>query len=144
MSEPEVSVNLEHLPFFIARPGDTDMVFIAVFIGLILIVLGFGALYFTVQAWPDRIAKGVGKAQMQVVSVLGLVSLLTLNNMLWIVGLVLAAIRIPDIVTPLRDISTAIKNRPNRVLMPVKAGPDKSESEKPPPPPVGEHQDAGE
>jgi hypothetical protein len=100
------------LPFFMVPPGETDVLFIAVAVVLVLVVLGFGALYFTVQAWPDRLAKGVGTAQLQVVGILGLLSLLTLNNALWVAALLLAAIRIPDIVTPLRDIAGALTHRP--------------------------------
>jgi hypothetical protein len=111
-------VDPDHLWFFIVRPGETDILFGAVAIALVLIVLGFGALYFTIQAWPDRLAKGVGKAQLQVVGILGLLSLLTMNNMLWVIALVLAAIRIPDIVTPLRNISRALNSRPDAIETP--------------------------
>jgi hypothetical protein len=111
-------VDPDHLWFFIVRPGETDILFGAVAIALVLIVLGFGAFYFTIQAWPDRLAKGVGKAQLQVVGILGLISLLTMNNMLWVIALVLAAIRIPDIVTPLRNISRALSSRPDAIATP--------------------------
>ncbi len=123
INEPNLLMPLEHLPFFIVRPGETDLLFIAVAISLVLIILGFGALYFTIQAWPDRLAKGVGKAQLQVVGILGLVSLLTMNNALWIIALVLAAIRIPDIVTPLKDISKALTNRSDTIAEPIKETP---------------------
>jgi hypothetical protein len=112
-------VDPDHLWFFIVRPGETDILFGAVAIALVLIVLGFGALYFTIQAWPDRLAAGVGKAQLQVVGILGLLSLLTMNNMLWVIALVLAAIRIPDIVTPLRNISRALSSRPDAIETPA-------------------------
>jgi hypothetical protein len=115
MNDIDPRVDPDHLWFFIVRPGETDILFGAVAIALVLIVLGFGALYFTIQAWPDRLAKGVGKAQLQVVGILGLISLLTMNNMLWVIALVLAAIRIPDVVTPLRDISRALSRRPEAI-----------------------------
>ena len=105
------SIAREHLPFFVVPPGETDLLFIAVAVALVLVVLGFGALYFTVQAWPDRLAKGVGKAQLQIVGILGLLSLVTLNNALWVAALLFAAIRIPDIVTPLRDIAKALTSQ---------------------------------
>lgn len=110
MTDERVSVAPDQMPFFIVPPGETDLLFLAVAGALVLVVLGFGALYFTVQAWPDRLAKGVGKAQLQIVGILGLLSLLTLNNALWVAALLLAAIRIPDIVTPLRDIARALGN----------------------------------
>ena len=92
---------LRRATFFVTGPGQTDVLFILVAISLVLIVVGFGVLYFTVQAWPDRLAKGANKLQLQIVGILGLLSLLTLNNAFWVAALLLAAIRIPDFVTPL-------------------------------------------
>lgn len=48
------SVNQSLLPFFITAPGESDILFTAVTVFLILVVLGFGAIYFTIQAIPDR------------------------------------------------------------------------------------------
>lgn len=79
-----------------------------------LVILAFGAFYFTVQSIPDRMVEGAGKAQIQLVGLLGLLSLFTGNNALWIAGLLLAAVRIPDIVTPLRSISRSLKRLANR------------------------------
>ena len=109
MNEITVNVIQEHLPFFITGPGDSDLLFTAVNIVLILVILGFGALYFTIQAIPDRLATGVGKAQMQVVGILGLISLITMNNAYWVAALLLAAIRIPDFVTPFKSIARSQK-----------------------------------
>lgn len=99
----------EHLPFFITGPGESDILFTAVTITLILVVIGFGALYFTIQAIPDRLVEGTSKAQMQLVGILGLISLFTMNNAFWIAALLLAAIRIPDIVTPFKSIARSLK-----------------------------------
>jgi len=99
----------EHLPIFITGPGESDILFTAVTIALVLIVIGFGALYFTIQAIPDRLVEGTSKAQMQVVGILGLISLFTMNNAFWIAALLLAAIRIPDLVTPFKSISRSLK-----------------------------------
>ena len=98
----------KELPFFVTAPGHTDVLLVVVTIVLVLVVIGFGALYFTVQAWPDRLAKGASKVQLQIVGILGLLSLLTFNNVFWIAGLLLAAVRIPDIVTPLWEISRSL------------------------------------
>ena len=102
-------VNQDLLPFFITAPGESDILFTAVTVFLILIVLGFGALYFTIQAIPDRLVEGTSKAQMQLVGILGLVSLFTMNNAYWIAALLLAAIRIPDLVTPFKSMSRSLK-----------------------------------
>jgi len=87
--------------FFVTGPGQTDVRFILVAISLVLIVDGFGVLYSKVQAWLDRLAKGANNVQLQIVGILGLLSLLTLNNAFWVAALLLAAIRTPDFVTPL-------------------------------------------
>jgi hypothetical protein len=108
------SVNAEHLSFYISAPGETDILFILVALFLVGVVLAFGAFYFTVQAIPDRMVEGAGKAQMQVVGLLGLLSLFTSNNALWMAGLLLAAIRVPDIVSPLTGISRSLKKLARR------------------------------
>ena len=109
MNEPAVNILQDNLPFYITGPGETDVLLIAVAIALVAIVVGFGALYFTIQAIPDRIAKGSSKAQMQLVGLLGLISLFTMNNLYWIAAILLAAIRIPDLLTPLTEIGQALK-----------------------------------
>lgn len=113
MNELPVKVVQEHLPFYITGPGESDILFTAVAISLVAIVIGFGALYFTIQAIPDRIAKGTSKAQMQLVGLLGLISLFTMNNLYWIAAILLAAVRIPDFVTPLKEIAKSLRTRPN-------------------------------
>ena len=107
MNESLGLVAREHLPFYITGPGETDILFGIVTVSLVAILIGFGALYFTIQAIPDRMVEGAGKAQMQVVGLLGLISLFTMNNAYWIAAILLAAVRIPDIVTPLQEIARA-------------------------------------
>ena len=105
------NASVDELPFFITAPGQTDGLFIAVALALVLIVLGLGLLYFRIQAWPDRLAKGATKVQLQIVGILGLLSLLTFNNAFWVAGLVLASIRFPDFITPLKDIANALSKK---------------------------------
>ena len=114
MIEAISAVNDQHLPFYITGPGETDVLFFLVAIVLVLAVIAFGAFYFTVQSIPDRMVEGSSKAQMQVVGLLGLLSLFTMNNAFWMAALLLAAIRIPDIVTPLSSISRSLKKLANR------------------------------
>ena len=104
----------DYLPFFITAPGESDLLFAVVVIFLILVAIGFGALYFTIQAIPDRLADGASKVQLQLVGLLGLLSLFTMNNAFWVAALLLAAVRIPDIVTPLREIGVELRR--NREL----------------------------
>ena len=99
MNETSSLVVKEHLPFYITGPGESDILFGAVAIALVLVIIGFGAFYFTIQAIPDRMVKGSSKAQMQIVGLLGLISLFTMNNIYWVAALLIAAVRIPDFVS---------------------------------------------
>lgn len=110
MNEPTAKVVHDHLPFYITGPGESDILFTAVTISLIAIVVGSGALYFTIQHIPDRIAKGTSKAQMQLVGLLALISLFTMNNLYWIAAILLAAIRIPDFMAPITDIARSLRS----------------------------------
>ena len=110
MNEPTAKVVHDNLPFYITGPGESDILFAAVTISLIAIVVGFGALYFTIQAIPDRIVKGTSKSQMQLVGLLGLISLFTMNNLYWIAAILLAAIRIPNLMAPLTDIARSLRS----------------------------------
>ena len=99
MNETSALVVREHLPFYITGPGESDILFAAVAVALVLVIIGFGAFYFTIQAIPDRMVKGSSKAQMQIVGLLGLISLFTMNNIYWVAALLIAAVRIPDFVS---------------------------------------------
>jgi hypothetical protein len=48
---------------------------------------------------------------MQLVGLLGLISLFTMNNLYWVVAILLAAIRIPDFMAPLTDIARSLRSR---------------------------------
>ncbi|WP_171236200.1 hypothetical protein [Ruegeria sp. HKCCA6837] len=93
---------MARLPFWVTPPGETDGFLIVVGILLVVVLLGFGALYFTVQAIPDRMAAGAHKVQMQLVGVLGLISLFTLNNAFWIAAILIAAVPLHEIL-PLKS-----------------------------------------
>ncbi|WP_164658388.1 hypothetical protein [Tropicibacter sp. Alg240-R139] len=88
---------LARLPFWVTPPGETDGFLIVVGCVLVAVLLGFGALYFTIQAIPDRMATGTHKVQMQLVGVLGLISLFTLNNAFWIAAILIAAVPLHEI-----------------------------------------------
>ncbi len=111
---------LEYLPFFVTAPGESDLLYSAVAVFLVLVAVGFGALYFTIQAIPDRLADGASKVQLQIVGILGLLSLFTMNNAFWVAALLLAAIRIPDIVGPLKDIASELGRRNDESAKPDK------------------------
>lgn len=102
MEAPAVEIVPDPAPFFITGPGSTDILFYLVAIALVAILLGFGALYFTIQAIPDRMASGTSKAQLQIVGILGLLSLFFMNNAFWIAALLIAAIPLSKIVLPVQ------------------------------------------
>lgn len=96
---------LGRLPFWVTAPRETDGFLIVVGFVLVGVLLGFGALYFTINAIPDRMAAGAHKVQMQLVSVLGLISLFTLNNAFWIAAILIAAVPLHELFPSLKPVS---------------------------------------
>lgn len=104
----------DHVPGFISGPGQTDYLFIAVIVLILVMILAIGNFYFQLHAVPERIAHRANKAQLEIVAVLALISLFTHNHLYWIIGLLLAMIRIPDFSTPLYSIARSIARLANR------------------------------
>src|SRR5690242_11848245 len=100
---------IEHLPMFITAPGDTDVLMVVTGIFLAVAVVAFGVLYFRLHSLPEHIAHKSQKVQMELVAVLGLVSLFTHMHIFWIIGLILAFIDIPDFGTPLQRIAGGVE-----------------------------------
>jgi len=98
-----------HLPFYIARPGETDVLMIAMGIFLILVVLGVGNLYLRLHSLPERMAHKSQKLQFEIVAVLGLIALFTHMHIFWIAGLLLALVDLPDFSTPLTRIAGSVE-----------------------------------
>lgn len=109
MAETATAQATDHLPFFIVGPGETDILFVGITIFLVIVVLIAGNLYFRLHAVPERMAHRAGSAQLQLVGVLALIALFTHNNLFWVLALLIAAFRIPDITTPLNAIATALE-----------------------------------
>jgi hypothetical protein len=63
---------------------------------LMVSIVGFGVLFFRLHNLPEHMAHGAGKLQLEIVSVLCLIGLLTHIHAFWIVALLLAMIDIPD------------------------------------------------
>jgi hypothetical protein len=97
-----------HLPPFITAPGETDILMNVMigFLGLILILAL--VFYFRLHALPEHIAHRGGVVQYQLVAVLALISLFTHNHIYWILGLLLALVRLPDFATPLEGIAGSL------------------------------------
>jgi hypothetical protein len=97
------------LPFYIVKPGETDVLMIVTGIFLVLTVLGVGNLYLHLHSLPERMAHKSQKLQFEVVAVLGLISLFTHMHIFWIAGLLLALVDLPDFSTPLSSIAGSVE-----------------------------------
>jgi len=75
---------------------------------ILAIVLIVGNLYLRLHALPEQMAHRANLVQFQVVAVLALLALFTHNHIFWIAALLLALVRIPDIVTPLKSIARSL------------------------------------
>lgn len=98
-----------HLPFYLAKPGETDVLMIVMGIFLVLTVLGIGNVYLHLHSLPERMAHKGQKLQFEIVAVLGLISLFTHMHIFWIVGLLLALVDLPDFSTPLSRIAGSVE-----------------------------------
>ena len=98
-----------HLPFYLARPGETDVLMIVMGIFLILTVLGVGNIYLRLHSLPERLAHKSQKLQFELVAVLGLIALFTHIHIFWIAGLLLALVDLPDFSTPLTSIAGSVE-----------------------------------
>lgn len=98
-----------HLPFYIARPGETDVLMIVMGIFLILAVLGVGNIYLRLHSLPERMAHKSQKLQFEIVAVLCLLALFTHIHIFWIAALLLALIDLPDFSTPLSRIAGSVE-----------------------------------
>ncbi len=99
-----------HLPAWIPAPDGSDPLFSVVIWFVVLLVLGIGVLYFKLHALPEHIAHSSNSSQLQLISILTLLALLTHNNIFWVAALVLATIRIPDFLSPLEDMAKSLRN----------------------------------
>ena len=97
-----------HLPFYVVKPGETDVLMIVTGIFLILALLGVGNIYLKLHSLPERMAHKSQKLQFEIVAVLGLISLFTHMHIFWIAGLLLALIDLPDFSTPLTRIAGSV------------------------------------
>jgi hypothetical protein len=87
----------DHLPMFIAAPGGTDVLMVVMAIVLLVIVVGFGILFFRLHSLPERMAHRTHKVQFEIVAVLCLLALFTHIHLFWVAALLLAMIEFPDI-----------------------------------------------
>jgi hypothetical protein len=98
-----------HLPFYLAKPGETDVLMVVMGIFLIAAVLGVGNIYLRLHSLPERMAHKSQKLQFEIVAVLGLLALFTHIHLFWIAALLLALVDLPDFGTPLRSIAGSVE-----------------------------------
>jgi hypothetical protein len=98
-----------HLPIFVAGPGETDIFLIIVVCILLVVVLLVGVFYFTLHSLPEKMAHGADRGKMQLVGLLSLIALFTHNNYFWIAALLLAAVKLPDLLTPIKSLARSAK-----------------------------------
>ena len=97
-----------HLPGFLPNADGGDWLFTFVVIFVIITVLLVGVLYFKLHALPEQMAHKSNSAQLQLIGILALLALFTHNNIFWVMALLLAAVKIPDFITPLNSIAKSI------------------------------------
>jgi len=73
-----------NLPPFITPPGESDGLMILMAVMLVLGVLGAGVFYLTLHTLPERMAHRRHRAQFELIAVLGLLALVTHQNLFWV------------------------------------------------------------
>lgn len=104
----------EHLPGYLAAADGNDHLFTVVIFLVVGAVLFLGVAYFTLHALPEQMAHKGNSTQLQLISLLAMLALFTHNNIFWVIALVLAAFRPPDIVSPLNSIAATLQKLATR------------------------------
>ena len=115
-----------HLPFYLAKPGETDVLMIVMGVFLILAVLGVGNLYLKLHSLPERMAHKSQKLQFELVAVLGLIALFTHIHIFWIAALLLALVDLPDFSTPLTRIAGSVEKIADNETPPAEPAADEA------------------
>jgi len=99
----------QHLPRFIPGADGSDPLFTVVVVLILVLALVLGVLYFKLHALPERMAHRQNSTQLQLITVLAILALLTHNNVFWVGALLLAVVRFPDFITPITSIDRSLK-----------------------------------
>lgn len=108
MADPASSPSA-HVPWFVAGPGETDVLLILMAVFLVLFIFMFGVLMLRLHHLPEHIAHKEQKVQYQLVATLGLLAMFTHENLFWIAGLLLAMIDLPDFSGLLGRIASSVR-----------------------------------
>jgi hypothetical protein len=107
-------VATDHLPFFITAAGQTDGLFNAMVVLLIVLVFAIGLFYLRLHALPEHLAHGASKVQIQIVGVLALLALFTHNHIFWIGALLIALVQFPNVSAPLASMARSLERLAER------------------------------
>ncbi len=132
MAEPLHPAAAHHLPGFITAPGETDVLFVAMALFVLLALIGIGIFYFKLHALPEQMAHRGQKVQFEIVAVLALLALFTHNHAFWIAGLLLALVPLPDFMTPLSSMARSLERIAGGAPPPVAAPPPTPQAPVPP------------
>jgi hypothetical protein len=88
------------IPGFITAPGETDILLASATVSVVSSVMLVGVLFFWLHSLPERTAHKHHKLQIELIAVLSLLSLLTHVHLFWVIALILAFIKIPEVRLP--------------------------------------------
>ncbi|MGI9536592.1 MAG: hypothetical protein ACR2PB_05950 [Desulfocapsaceae bacterium] len=97
-----------HLPGYIPGPDGSDPLFTIVVVSMLILFLVAGVIYFRLHSLPEHMGEKANSTQLQLISILAILALFTHNNAFWVLALLLAAIRIPDYLTPIETIAKSL------------------------------------
>lgn len=97
-----------HLPVYIPRPDGSDPLFTVVVVSIVILCLLAGVIYFKLHSLPEHMGEKANSTQLQLISILAILALFTHNNAFWVLALLIAAVRLPDYLTPLQAIAKSL------------------------------------
>lgn len=98
-----------HLPVYIPGPDGSDPLFTGVVVGIIVLFMTIGVLYFKLHSLPEHLGLKHNSTQLLLISVLAILALFTHNNTFWVLALLIAVVRFPDFMTPLQSIADSLE-----------------------------------
>ena len=97
-----------HIPHFVAAADGSDYLFSAMVVFAIVLIALLGVGYFTLHALPEKMAHKNQHSQFQLVGILAILALFTHNNLFWFAAILLAGLRLPDLMTPIKSITASL------------------------------------
>ncbi len=111
MSEMQSTVHPlapHHIPGYITQPDGGDPLFTVVAVCMVVVLVLVGVAYFKLHSLPEHLGDKYNSTQLQLISVLAILALFTHNNAFWVLALLIAVIRLPDFISPLRSMADSL------------------------------------